>query len=317
MAAKARLVPIQWDSNQRTANPVPNREPVVVHFNPESLKLQYANENRGGRQPGGSGQQNVGSVTSKLSVELLFDTTDTGNDVRRITKEVAAFVSPMPEANSGGGGNNNRIPPGISFEWGTIIFRGVVSSMDETLDYFSEEGVPLRATVSLVIDRQSLEYLFGPSPENPATRAAGRPPGTTPLQTPNPGDNLQSLAGRAGRSSDWKAIAAANNVDDPLRLTASAQLNMNVSAGFSAGAAAGGSAGFSAGGSVGFSAGGSAGANAAAGFGASGSAGMDFSGAAGFGAGASAGFGASGSAGLGAGASAEANASLGIFPDIE
>jgi nucleoid-associated protein YgaU len=37
--------------------------------------------------------------------------------------------------------------------------------------------------------------------------------GTTPLTLSQSGDTLQSLAARAG--ADWKAVAAANNIDNP------------------------------------------------------------------------------------------------------
>ena len=57
--------------------------PVKVHFNPEKLELTITNameqnRNRRRREP----PQLVTESTAKLAVELLFDTTDTGSDVR-------------------------------------------------------------------------------------------------------------------------------------------------------------------------------------------------------------------------------------------
>jgi hypothetical protein len=332
MVAKARLVEIEFDANQQQFNPVSNGKTVTVHFNPESLKVSFSNQNRGGNQPGGGGGQFVGTGTSKMSVELLFDTTESTadlpeRDVRRITEQVAYFVQAKPPSGGSRNTSSNRVPPGLSFEWGTFIFRGVVDSMDETLDYFSEEGVPMRATISLNITRQEIKFEFGqPGQAGRSTASGSAPPGTQPMEPARQDDSVQQMAGRQGRSSDWKAIAAANNIDDPLRLQAGALLNLNAGAsigagmsagagvgasvgagagasiGFGAGAAAGGQVGFSAGlgGGVGFAAGASAGASA--GFGAGAAAGAS----AGFGAGASTGIGASAgvSAGFGAGASA-------------
>jgi hypothetical protein len=228
MPAKARLVPIKWKDKQQSAEPLPGAEPVEVQFNPQSLKLSFANENKGGDQPGGSSKQFVGSGTSKMSVELLFDTTVTGADVRKQSQKVAFFIQAQPDPND----KNKRVPPGISFEWGSFIFRGVVDSMEETLDYFSEEGVPLRATISLNISRQEIEFLFGtPGQSQGQSPGPGAGlPGTAPLQAPRPGDSMQSMAGRNGRSGDWKAIAEANGIDDPLRLNPGALINVNVEA---------------------------------------------------------------------------------------
>lgn len=335
MAAKARLVEIEWDEHQQQFNQVPEPQGIVVpvQFNPESLKVSFSNQNRGGNQPSGGGGQFVGSGTSKMSVELLFDTTETGADVRRTTQLVAKFVQTKERSQNGDSRNtsNNRVPPGISFEWGTFIFRGVVESMDETLEYFSEEGVPLRAAVSLSLTRQEIKFEFGQRGQ--AGTGTAQPPGTQPLSQARPGDSVQQMAARQGRSGDWKAIAAANSIENPLRLQAGALLNMNagaslggsgsvgasISADVSAGAAfgAGASASASAGGQAGFSAGLGGGAGfGAAGFGGGASASFGAGGSAGVSAslGASAGFGGGASAGFGTGAGANATfgASAGI-----
>lgn len=319
MVAKAKLVEIEFDANQQQFNVVSGGKTVTVHFNPESLKVSFSNQNRGGNQPGGGGGQFVGSGTSKMSVELLFDTTESTadlaqRDVRRITEGVAYFV--QAKAPSGGSRNtsSNRVPPGISFEWGTFIFRGVVDSMDETLDYFSEEGVPLRATVSLNITRQEIKFEFGkPGQANDSAASGGSAaPGTQPLAPVQQGDSVQQMAGRQGRSSDWKAIAAANDIDDPLRLQAGALLDLNAGASIGGGISAG--AGASVGASAGASAGFGAGAGASIGFGAGTSAGgqVGFSAGLGGGVGFSAGASAGASAGFGAGAGASAGASAGF-----
>jgi hypothetical protein len=263
MLAKARLVEIKWDAKQQQAQEVEGGKNLEVHFNPQSLKLTYANENKGGDQPGGNAKQFVGSGTSKLAVDLLFDTTDTGQDVRKITADVAYFIQAKKQADQ----KNKRVPPGISFQWGSFIFRGVMDSLSETLDYFSEEGVPLRATLSLGVSRQDIEFLFGEASAyqgGPAGSGAGTP-ATSPLSAAQPGDSVQEMAGRSGKSSDWKAIAAANNIDDPLRLSAGALLNLNVSAGAGAGAGISASVTASASFTAGAGGGGSAGAGAGAG----------------------------------------------------
>ena len=260
----------------------------------------------------------------------MFDTTAKGIDVRERTKEVAYFVQAKEQKDK----KNTRVPPGISFEWGSFIFRGVVNSMSETLEYFSPEGVPLRATISLDISRQEIEYLFG-KPDKPEKAGAGTP-GQTPLDTARPDESIQQMAGRTGNSSDWKAIAAANNIDDPLRLPAGALINTNVSANAGAGASAGirlgggastgagvaigggAAAGLSGGAAVGFSAGLGGGVGFSAGASAGGGAGFGASAgaSAGFGAGAGGGISAGIDASLGAGASAGAGVGFGASAGV-
>lgn len=248
---RAKLKHIKWDANQKSAKDGDPSKTVDVQFNPQTLKVSFSNKNAGGDQPGGSSKQFVGSGTTKLSVELLFDTTADGTDVRVNTEKVAFYVK--ADTGSGSGSGSNRVPPGVQFEWGSFIFRGTIESMDETLEYFSEEGVPLRANISLSISRQEIEFLPGEKGEG---GGAG-----VPLETAQFRDSIQGLAGRNGKSGDWKGIAAANNIDDPLRLSAGALINVNAGVGLSVsgGIGVGGSAGLSVSGGAGVSISGGAG----------------------------------------------------------
>ncbi|MET0624760.1 MAG: hypothetical protein ABW250_17565, partial [Pyrinomonadaceae bacterium] len=259
---RAKLKHIKWDANQKSAKDGDASKTVDVQFNPQSLKVTFSNKNSGGDQPGGSSKQFVGSGTTKLAVELLFDTTADGTDVRVYTEKVAFYIK--ADTDSGSGSASNRVPPGVQFEWGSFIFRGTVDSMDETLEYFSEEGVPLRANISLSISRQEIEFLPGEQGEGGG--------GGVPLETAQFRDSIQGLAGRNGKSGDWKGIAAANNIDDPLRLSAGALINVNAGVGISGGAglSVGGGIGVSA--SVGVSVSGGAGVSVSGGAGVSGSA---------------------------------------------
>jgi hypothetical protein len=305
MLAKAKLIEIRsFAVGTSQADPVPVSSggiSVDVQFNPESLKVSLANNNRGGNQPGGgSGRQFVGSGTSNLQVEFVFDTTADSSDVRRRTERVAQFVMAREQP---GDPNNRRTPPRCGFEWGSFIFEGVVDSMEETLDYFSEEGVPLRATVSLRLSRDDIDYVIGTArpPAGPSGVTTPGAAGQAPLAAARPGESVQRLAARNGLGGDWKTIAAANGIDDPLRLSAGALLNV------SGGARAGAAVGLGASGGAAASAGGAIGAGVSAGAAAGFSAGA----AAGFSAGAAAGFSAGLGGGVGFGAGATGAATLG------
>jgi hypothetical protein len=82
-------------------------------------------------------------------MDLVFDTTDTGEDVRGHTGQIARFMQPV-----GGGNENENVPPVVEFAWGSYKFQGMLDSYQETLDFFAASGVPLRASVHLSMASQ-------------------------------------------------------------------------------------------------------------------------------------------------------------------
>src|ERR1043166_5648700 len=78
---------------------------IPVHFNPASLQFTVTNtlreEGRGGQK-----KQYVTQSSGKLTVDLIFDTTDNGDDVRDTTKRIAKFMEPDPPASA----NSRRQP---------------------------------------------------------------------------------------------------------------------------------------------------------------------------------------------------------------
>jgi hypothetical protein len=299
--AKALIYEVQWLPKQPTPKRVKGAD-VKVQFNPQTLKLTYSNENKSGNQPGGSASQYVGSGTTKLAVDLLFDTSQTETDVRFWTAKIGYFLRPKVQPDQ----NNKRVPPGIGFEWGTFRFEGVADSMQETLDYFSEGGTPLRATIALGLSR--LDIVFPKDLPAPGQSTPAGQPGTTQL-TPMPNNKtLPQVLGNNGNSANYKSIAAANDIDDPLHVAPGAMLNLSAGAsasvgiGASAGVGIGAGAGVGAGANVGFS----AGLGAGIGFSAGASAGIQA------GAGISAGAGGGISAGIGGGIGIGGSAGVGV-----
>ena len=140
-----------------------------MQFNPETLKLSYSNQtNRrsSGNQRGGSTVQFTGQGATKLSLDLWFDVTalqpDTRkdpenqkapiDDVRKLTEEVIKFIQPNQDKDT---------PPGIRFHWGAFMFDGIVDSINENLEFFSEDGKPLRASLSLDLSKQEIRFKCG------------------------------------------------------------------------------------------------------------------------------------------------------------
>src|SRR5215469_18163429 len=92
--AKAKLFEVKWQPKKAVPDLVNGKNDVEMQFNPATLKLTYANENKNANSPGGSASQYVGNGTTKLAVELLFDTSQTGTDVRQWSAKVGYFLKP-------------------------------------------------------------------------------------------------------------------------------------------------------------------------------------------------------------------------------
>lgn len=227
---------------------------VAVQFNPESLKVTFANQivqPQGGDQAAGNaGRQFVGAGTTKLALQLWFDVTamekDAVDDVRRLTQDVVYFMTPQKSDQDPA----KLAPPGIRFQWGSFLFDGMVEALEETLDYFSPDGKPLRASIALTLSQQKILVSTFKGDGKVPNR-----PGQTPLKSAKQGDSLQGMAGKDGKQ-DWQGIAEANGIEDPLRMSPGQLVNLQAGVGVGAGAGIGGGVSF--GGSLGVSAGASA-----------------------------------------------------------
>ncbi|MFA6115181.1 MAG: peptidoglycan-binding protein [Sphingomonas sp.] len=216
----------------------PGGKKVFVQFNPESMKVTFANqvaEPKGGDQKAGTaGRQFVGAGTTKLALTLWFDVTAMAknpvDDVRRLTTEILYFMTPQ-EAESD---KKKLAPPGTRFSWGSFIFDGMVEAFEESLEFFSAAGKPLRASVTLTLAQQKILV----TDYSKTTGLVPSRPGQRPF-TPAPQNaSLQNMAGAAGKGDDWQGVAAANNIEDPLRMSPGALIDLDASV------SVGGSVGF-------------------------------------------------------------------------
>jgi hypothetical protein len=270
-----------------------------IMFNPASLKVTVTNRLQD-EQSGGNGTptQNARASTTKLETEIVFDTTEDGSDVRDRSGQLKALALTAE-------GDPPRPPPTVVFRWGRFQFVGIIETFGETLDFWSSEGVPLRATVQLAMQGVRRDSV-----------APNAPPSAVLNTLPAGGTGATDAATRAGDPGAGRAIAAANGLESMraaagasvvvsggVQLRAAASFSAGASAGASFGVGAGAAAGFGAGATAGFGAGASGGAGMGAGIGAGVSVGGGLSAGASFGASGSAGIGAAGGAFAGLGTS--------------
>ena len=229
---------------------------ITVHFNPEKLQIDITNtlEDKGS---GKDKKQYVSKSSAKLAMELVFDSTDDGSDVRLQTGKIAKLMEPGKQQ-----GNQGSPPSIVLFEWGAFKFQGMIDSYKESLEFFSSNGVPLRATVSLSMANQ--DKVFEALTSGNASRKA------EPLvqNLSASGESVTALASRAGNPAAGRALAAANGLESMRRATGAIAVDASISlapplafaaAGLSVQGTAGGSAGLSAGVGAGMNVGVSAG----------------------------------------------------------
>ncbi len=90
--------------------------------------------------------QFIRGQNEKLSFELFFDTTadgmgDDATDVRDLTNEIYQLVKIQPRTHA---------PPRVRFIWGSLTFQAIVESVQQKFVLFNPQGIPLRATVTVV-----------------------------------------------------------------------------------------------------------------------------------------------------------------------
>jgi hypothetical protein len=199
---------------------------IDVQFNPTEFTLDKGAQIAEIAIPGLDSPllQFVRGQNEKLNLDLFFDTTEHGTgagavSVTTLTDPVYALVKIEPEGHA---------PPVCTLVWNAKFpgadlppaagnqrrtsFQCVVESIKQKVTFFSPEGVPLRATLTLALREyktlgDQLQQLNLTSPNR------------THSHVTRQGDTLASVAGRYyRRPGEWRAIADANTIDDPRRL---------------------------------------------------------------------------------------------------
>lgn len=209
----------------------PSGKKVTVQFNPETIKVSYSNQLQpsGDQTNGNASKQFVGSGTTKLNVQLWFDITapvsdsarPTGtvpgqpvDDVRKLTKEVAYFITPQKDPDD----PKKNLPPGVRFVWGSFQFDGMMESLEESLEFFSYDGKPLRASITISLTQQKIQFAFK------ETKSSG----TTPLSKASGKATFQGMADLRGKGAQWQQLAELNNIENPRFLQPGQLVNLNV-----------------------------------------------------------------------------------------
>jgi nucleoid-associated protein YgaU len=201
---------------------VENSSRIECLFNPAELAISKST-NWGNSAPPGVDAPNLqfnGGGSASIALDLTFDTTNNGQDVSTHTSKLLKLLQVDPDLPRGGHNRNSGRPPWVRFHWGVLnSFQAVVQTMGVRFTYFSSSGRPLRAKVTMTLlqwkDEQTLP-LQNPTSYTPTLHA---------IHIVRPGETLDRIAAvRFGDPSQWRLIAEANTIVDPLEVRAGTTL---------------------------------------------------------------------------------------------
>ncbi len=210
---------------------------IEVKFNPTEFTLNKAVQTAEVAIPGLDSPilQFVRGQAETLSLDLFFDSTETGMDdnAKSVTEQTDQFYELIKID------GETHAPPICLFSWGSEFpgqrvyksltgsqqrhgFKCIVESVRQRFTLFSPQGVPLRATltVSLKEYKTLAEQIVQVN-----KRSADR----THTHVVGAGETLSQIAARVyDDPAQWRAIADANQIENPLNLAPGTVLEIPV-----------------------------------------------------------------------------------------
>jgi LysM repeat protein len=184
---------------------------VVCQFNPKdysiSKSVKWVYRTADGKNVGDP--EFAGGEAQDFTVEIMFDTTDTGSDVR--SKYTALLKMAEVDTSALDATTGKGEPPECKFQWGTYLsFTGVIKSISQNFTLFKSDGTPLRARVKVTF----AETAANTAGQNPTTRTESRK-----VWVVKEGETLPWIAYQEyGAASHWRHIAETNDLNNPMEL---------------------------------------------------------------------------------------------------
>jgi nucleoid-associated protein YgaU len=181
---------------------------ISFSFNPKELTIQRTADWKPitGKQP--EPPEYNGAKAGTVSVEMFLDASG-GGQVKSTVDKLLAAVLPA----KGTDDKRKPVAPYVALGWGKVTYVpcAVVNSVSAKYTRFDVNGQAIRAVVTVTL-QEVLPTVVG---QNPTSRSLGAQSTHLVLA----GDCLASVAtAEYGSPSNWRAIAEANEVDDPFRI---------------------------------------------------------------------------------------------------
>ncbi|WP_160311146.1 CIS tube protein [Streptacidiphilus anmyonensis] len=203
---------------------------IVLDYNPTGVSVRHRSAPL--RRPDQTQDEQPVRHEDYGSTELAFTSVtfdgSGGRTVAAVLGQLLAWSTPLLTDTTDKVSAKKHTP--LEFTWGRTVYTPVeLRNVTADITRFSDRGVPLRATVDLVL------HVLDPDPakstdagefdkrQNPTS--GGRP--GHGAHTVVEGDTLGSVAQAAfGDAGQWRRIADASGIEDPLRLRPGRRLRL-------------------------------------------------------------------------------------------
>ncbi|MFK8024805.1 MAG: LysM peptidoglycan-binding domain-containing protein [Ilumatobacter sp.] len=187
---------------------------IECMFNPQELSIKKGAtwkkvDVQGKGQPE---MQFVSSTAGSFTLNLLFDTTDTGKSVTTHTDLLLRLIE--PNKNLPTPAATTKRPPFVWFSWGHWkSFKAYVSSVEVTFTYFASDGTPLRAKANVAFMQPEEDEAW------PLQNPTSHTPAPHRVHVVQSGESLDRIASHyLGDPTAWRTLAALNGITDPVRI---------------------------------------------------------------------------------------------------
>ncbi len=186
---------------------------IKIQFYPRTYKLSKSS---GWQKAEGQDKWDLppqewqGGDPMKLEMTLFFDTYESDEDVRELTREVEELSLVYGEEHE---------PKKVLFSWGKGLkvtsdkdIVWVLSSFSTIYKMFNSSGTPVRAEMQCNFTEFATKKMM-------EDRTKMQSPDHEKAYRVQPGDTLQSIAySHYDDAAAWRPIASANNIEDPRTL---------------------------------------------------------------------------------------------------
>jgi hypothetical protein len=193
---------------------VETRDKIECLFNPSEYTITKTNDWSFDPERG----ENVpkldfkGGKSKELTLNLFFDTSLLGYDVRKETNKLTKLMDvskKLTDRNSGKGR-----PPLVVCQWGKVrLFKAVIKEISQQFTLFRDDGTPVRASVTAIFCQAEEENVF--RPQNPTTTGKYGHKRWIVKE----GDTIDLIAfSEYNDSAMWRYLADINGLKNPGRL---------------------------------------------------------------------------------------------------
>ena len=137
--------------------------PIPCMFNPAEISLSKSNSWKASEAKGTNAPtlEFQAGASATISLNLIFDTSLTGQDVSTYTNKLFDLMKVDPSLPGATSSNNAARPPWVKLEWGaTHTFKAVLERLAVRYTYFDDRGTPLRAKADLSLKQYEDEESY-------------------------------------------------------------------------------------------------------------------------------------------------------------